>query len=274
MQVRNRSNARGIDVSHWQGVIHWQQVRADGHVFAFIKASEGKSVKDKKFIANVQGATMVGLLVGAYHFSRAASPEEVKAEVDHFLAVIAPVADSMKLPLVLDIETNEAGSRTNTVKTVRAWVDYYKQRTGTFPMIYTFPNFMDTSLDASFGDVKLWYAYYNQDGSPIDRGGWKEWEFLQYSSTGKVKGISGNVDMNEYKGSEAKLRATYDPTTTPPVPPVEVDPQPPQWKETGKQWLVDQLGISEDWESTDKVDIGTLGTILARYANTGKVPKV
>ncbi|MGF7050249.1 lysozyme [Paenibacillus sp. DS2015] len=266
--MRSNSNARGIDVSHWQGVINWEQVRAEGHVFAFIKASEGKSVKDKKFIANVQGATMAGLLVGAYHFSRAASPTEVKAEVDHFLTVTAPLADSMKLPLVLDIETNEAGSRTNTVKTVRAWVDYFKQRTGIFPMIYTFPNFMDTSLDASLGDIKLWYAYYNEDRSPIDRGGWKEWEFLQYSSSGTVKGISGNVDMNEYKGSEAKLRAAYDDNKEiPPVPPVEVGPKLPQWKETGRQWLVDQLEISEDWKSTDTVDIGTLGTILARYAN-------
>ncbi|WP_052676062.1 glycoside hydrolase family 25 protein [Paenibacillus sp. IHBB 10380] len=268
MQVRSSSNARGIDVSHWQGVINWQQVRAEGHVFAFIKASEGKSVKDKKFIANVQGATMAGLLVGAYHFSRAASPADVKAEVDYFLTVTDPVEDSMKLPFVLDIETNEAGSRTNTVKTVRAWVDYFKQRTGIFPMIYTFPNFIDTSLDdSSFRDIKLWYAYYNKDSSPNDRGGWKEWEFLQYSSSGTVKGISGNVDMNEYKGSEAQLRAAYDPKTTIPSEPPEVEPKPPQWKETGKQWLVDQLGISEDWKSTDTLDVGTLGTILARYAN-------
>ncbi|WP_438347831.1 glycoside hydrolase family 25 protein [Paenibacillus sp. FA6] len=266
MQKRSSDHAQGIDISHWQGTINWEQVRAAGKVFAFIKASEGSTVKDKQFLTNVQKATAAGLLVGAYHFSRATSPAGVKIEVDHFLSVVSPVTNDMKLPLVLDIETKEAGSKANIVKTVRAWVEYFKQRTGKYPMIYTFPNFIDTSLDASFGDIKLWYAYYNNDGTPINRGGWKDWEFLQYSSSGKVKGISGDVDMNEYHGSEKELRDKYDPTMVTP-PPTEIDGKSPLWKETGRQWLIDELGISEDWKATDVVDIGTLGTILSRAMN-------
>lgn len=267
MQNRNTAHAQGIDISHWQGTINWPQVRADGKVFAFIKASEGSTVKDKQFLTNVQNALAAGLLVGAYHFSRAASQAEVKAEVDHFISVISPVILDMKLPLVLDIETKEAGNQANIVKMVRAWVEYFKQRTGKYPMIYTFPNFIDTSLDASFGDIKLWYAYYNSDGNPINRGGWKEWEFLQYSSAGKVNGISGNVDVNEYKGSEAELRAMYDPKVVTPPPSTEVEPESPLWKEAGRQWLIDELEISKDWKATDMIDIGTLGTVLSRFKN-------
>jgi lysozyme len=267
MQKRSSDHAQGIDISHWQGMINWQQVREAHIVFAFIKASEGSSVKDKQFLINVKNATAVGMLVGAYHFSRAASPADVKSEVDHFLSVVSPVSKDMKLPLVLDIETKEASSKANIVKTVRTWIDYFKQCTGSYPMIYTFPNFIDTSLDASFGNIKLWYAYYNQDGSPINRGGWREWEFLQYSSSGKVKGISGNVDLNEFKGTESELRALYDPLVTVP-PPSETEPKSPQWKEAGRQWLHDELEISEDWKATDVVDIGTLGTILSRFKNS------
>ncbi|AOZ92462.1 glycoside hydrolase family 25 protein [Paenibacillus crassostreae] len=254
MQNRSSTHAKGIDISHWQGNINWQQVAEDSIMFAFIKASEGSTVRDKLFLSNVKRAATAGILVGVYHFSRAANPAEVKAEVDHLLSVITPVINDIKLPIVLDIETKEAGSKANTVKTVRAWVEYFKQRTGNYPMIYTFPNFIDTSLDASFGDIKLWYAYYNQDGTPNNRGGWKEWEFLQYTSSGRVQGISGNVDMNEYKGTEAELRAVYD-------------PKAPLWKETGRQWLIDELGISEDWKANDIVDIGTLGTLLSRVFN-------
>ncbi|MHA0857519.1 glycoside hydrolase family 25 protein [Paenibacillus sp. CMAA1364] len=266
MQKRSSNHAQGIDISHWQGTINWEQVRLDGKVFTFIKASEGSTFQDKRFLINVKSAVAAGLLVGAYHFSRANSPASVKAEVDHFLSTVAPVAKDLRLPLVLDIETKEAGSKANVVRTVRAWVEYFKERTGKYPLIYTFPNFIDTSLDTSFSDIPLWYAYYHKDGSPIDRGGWKAWEFLQYSSTGKVNGISGNVDMNEYKGTKEELMHKYG-GIKPKPPSTQPNGKAPLWKEDGRQYLIDELGISADWKATDVIDMGTLGTILSRAMN-------
>lgn len=88
MQSRSATHAKGIDVSHWQGIIDWKKVRGAGYSFAFLKATEGSRIVDDRFRANAQDAKNAGLLVGAYHFTRAASTDDVKNEVDHFLQVI------------------------------------------------------------------------------------------------------------------------------------------------------------------------------------------
>ncbi|GIP21357.1 glycoside hydrolase family 25 protein [Paenibacillus sp. J22TS3] len=268
MQTRSDSHAQGIDVSHWQGSIDWKKVRAAGKSFVFIKATEGTRYQDDHFLSYFKGAKSAGLLVGAYHFTRAAKPAEVKAEIDHFLTVIglAGGLDAFDLPFVLDIETKEAGTRANVTATVRAWVDEFRRRTGKYPLIYTYPSFIEGYLDNSLKDVPLWYAYYSHV-PPGNKAGWKSWEFLQYTSEGKVPGISGNVDLNEYKGSEAELMAAYskgDSGNNGNSGSPGGSGSAPAWKESGRQWLIDQAGISSDWKAEDPVDIGTLGAILAK----------
>ncbi|GAB6988854.1 glycoside hydrolase family 25 protein [Paenibacillus pini] len=262
MQSRSATHAKGVDVSHWQGIIDWKKVKAAGYSFAFIKASEGPKIVDDRFKANVQGAKAAGVLVGAYHFTRAAKPEDVRAELDHFLQMVDTGGgfDSLKLPCVLDMETKEGGSRSNISAIIREWSTQFKQRTGRNLMLYTFPNFIDTSLDKSLGDIPLWYAYYSSSVPP-NKGGWTSWEFMQYTDKGKVAGISGNVDLNEYKGSEAELMAAANGSNSNP------EGQAPAWKEGGRQWLIDHAGISKDWKAQDPIDIGTLGTILAKYVD-------
>ncbi|KHF34427.1 Lysozyme M1 precursor [Paenibacillus sp. P1XP2] len=65
MQSRNGNHAKGIDVSHWQGVIDWKRVRSAGYSFAFLKATEGPKLVDDRFRVNSQGARSAGLLTGA-----------------------------------------------------------------------------------------------------------------------------------------------------------------------------------------------------------------
>ncbi|MFU1792283.1 glycoside hydrolase family 25 protein [Paenibacillus azoreducens] len=260
MQSRSGNHAKGIDVSHWQGIIDWKQVKQAGYSFAFIKATEGAKLVDDRFRANAQGARSAGLLVGAYHLTRAQKPEDVKTELEHFVQTVESAGgmSSFKLPLVLDIETKEGGSKANISAIVREWIAQFKQRTGRTLMVYTFPNFIDTSLDNTFGSTPLWYAYYNS-GTPANIGGWNSWEFIQYTNKGRVAGISGNVDLDEFKGNEAELMAAYNSQGTGPQPNV------PAWKEAGRQWLVDHVGISTDWKADDQLDIGTLGAILSKY---------
>ncbi|MDR0269172.1 glycoside hydrolase family 25 protein [Paenibacillus sp.] len=261
VQSRNSNHAKGIDVSHWQGIIDWKQVKNAGYSFAFTKATEGMKLVDDRFRINAQGAKAAGLLIGAYHLTRAHKVEDVKTELEHFVQIVESAGgmNSFRLPLVLDIETKEGGSRANISAIVREWITQFKLRTGRTLMIYTFPNFMDTSLDSVFGNTPLWYAYYGI-GAPADRGGWKSWEFIQCTNKGRVPGINGNVDLDEYKENEVELMAAYNgqgPSSGPNVP---------AWKEEGRQWLVDHVGISTDWKADDQLDMGTLGAILSKYA--------
>ncbi|WPS88538.1 glycoside hydrolase family 25 protein [Brevibacillus halotolerans] len=69
MQAKNTTNIKGIDVSKWQGEINWNQVASDGVRYAFIKATEGTSLVDRKLKENAQGANRVGIKVGYYHFA-------------------------------------------------------------------------------------------------------------------------------------------------------------------------------------------------------------
>ncbi|MNH87708.1 Lysozyme M1 precursor [compost metagenome] len=270
MQTRSGNHAQGIDVSHWQGSIDWQKVRAAGKSFVFIKATESSRYTDNHFFSYLKGAKSAGLLVGAYHFTRAAKPADVKAEVDHFLEVInqAGGLSAFDLPFVLDAETKEAGTRANVTATVRSWVDEFKRRTGQTPLLYTYPSFIEGYLDSSLADVPLWYAYYS-NVPPVNKSGWKSWEFLQYTSEGKVPGISGQVDLNEYKGSEAELMAVYKKGNDGSESPGK-NHEVPAWKESGRQWLIDHAGISSDWKAEDPVDIGTLGAILAKFSSRNK----
>lgn len=260
MQSRSDNHAKGIDVSHWQGVIDWKQVKKAGYSFVFMKATEGTKLVDDRFRVNAQGARSAGLLTGAYHLTRAKKPDDVKVELEHFVQVVESAGglDAYKLPFVLDIETKEGGTRANISAIVHEWIRQFKLWTGRTLMIYTFPSFIDTSLDSTFGSVPLWYAYYNS-GTPSNKGGWTSWEFIQYTNKGRVPGINGSVDLDEYKGSEAELMAAYN------SPQPESQPKIPAWKEAGRQWLVDHAGISTDWKADDPLDIGTLGAILSKY---------
>jgi lysozyme len=98
---------KGIDVSHWQGDIDWKKVKDDGVEFAFIKATEGTSFIDDKFLANINGANAVGIKTGAYHFARFGCVEEEKEEARHFLDVVSKV--TLTYPLDLEVDQKKVG---------------------------------------------------------------------------------------------------------------------------------------------------------------------
>lgn len=204
MQARSPSNACGIDVSHHQGIIDWAKVRADGISFAFIKATEGMTFVDPRFVANVAGARAADILVGAYHFSRAATPAEAVKEAEFYYSAVTIAAGTLDLPHVLDIESEEGKTKANISATCRAWVERMKQLSGTQPIIYTYLDFARKNLEG-LQDVPLWFACYNVQ-PPEDAAGWKRWAFLQYTDAGNVSGIAGKVDCNEYNGTEADLK--------------------------------------------------------------------
>lgn len=198
-QVTSR---KGIDVSKFQGEIDWEAVAADGVEYAFIRVgnrgygAEGKLLEDDMFETNIEGALQAGIKVGVYFYTQAINEEEVLAEADLVLRKIAPY--KVECPVVYDVEkVSGANGRMNALSA--------KERTdltllfcetiaeaGYEPMIYYNMEMATLMLELErLEEYEKWFAYYNQDlYFPYD---YKIW---QYSHTGRVNGIKGEVDMN------------------------------------------------------------------------------
>ncbi len=196
----------GIDVSHYQGTIDWNQVRSVGTQFAFIKALEGITSTDPQFQANWRGAKAAGLLCGAYHFYLPGDDPTQQAEA--FLSTYQPSPGD--LPPVLDIETTNGQSTSVVVQGIQAWLSAVEAKVGVPPILYTDPSFWK-SLGAGqqFSGYPLWIADYGVS-TPAVPAGWKNWTFWQTSQSGSVAGVTGAVDLDVFQGSLAELQGDDD----------------------------------------------------------------
>ncbi|MEK4074672.1 glycoside hydrolase family 25 protein [Paenibacillus sp. FSL M7-0656] len=227
MQTRSSGNTQGIDVSRYQGNIDWAKVKASGMTFVFIKATEGQTYTDPNYQKNVIGALAAGLMVGTYHFFRATSTDGAKAEAVHYANTLNKVggAKALQLPPVMDYENNPGNLSKPQMNTVaKAFLTELQRLTGVKPIIYTGNSFAG-NFDTSLSSYDLWIARYSNTRVPDDQLAWKRWTFWQYTDSGKVNGISGNVDMNEFEGTAAQLRARYAAAT--PKPPEPSNPTNP-----------------------------------------------
>ncbi len=178
MQTRKTGNAKGIDVSRYQGMIDWKSVKADGISFTFIKASQGQRYVDPTFITNAKGVRAAGVLLGAYHFVDATSVEAAKAEARHFAEVLEQVggAKGLDLPAVMDYENNPGNLSKTLISTVAlAFLLELERLTGCKPIIYT-GNAFAANFNASLGGYPLWIARYSDTRVPSDTVTWKCWD--------------------------------------------------------------------------------------------------
>ena len=189
----------GIDVSSWQATVDWSSVAGAGHVYAIARISDG-TYKDPNFATNWAGIRSAGLIRGAYQFFR--PTVDVDTQADIVIAAVGKLGPG-DLPIALDLENG-----TPTATQVQAWLDKVEAGTGKRPIIYTGAYFWNATLDSSaFSSYPLWHAQYTSAACPNIPNGWTSWAFWQYSSTGSVPGISGDVDMNRYNGTLADLEA-------------------------------------------------------------------
>src|SRR5688572_8880878 len=209
---RLMARPEGIDVSHWQGTINWPQVKAAGKEFAFIKATEATGYVDPRSAGNVAGARAAGVLVGVYHFARSTSNTAV-AEAQHFLNTARSYVAPGFLPPVLDLEVggvNTTAGKAFLSNWANDWCTTVRTATGVDPIIYLNTNYATNFVNASVNTHRVWIANWgvanSQTGNP-PTGVWPTFQFWQYSSTGSVAGIAGNVDLDVFKGTTAGLQA-------------------------------------------------------------------
>lgn len=192
------SGALGIDVSKWNGSIDWNAVKNSGINYVIIRcgyrgSSAGSLIEDPKFTANIKGATAAGLKVGVYFFTQAVDEREAVEEASMVLSQIKNY--KISYPVFLDVESSggRADSIDKATRTAvcKAFCQTIKNA-GYNAGIYANKTWWDTKINASeLSAYKIWLAQYAS--APTYTGRYDLW---QYRSTGKVSGISGNVDMN------------------------------------------------------------------------------
>ena len=216
---------KGVDVSVHQGTIDWQKVADAGFDFAMIRVGyrgygmEGNMRGDTQFLNNVQGALNAGLDVGIYYFSQAVTVEEARQEAAYVIEQIAPY--DITYPVVFDWERqNYAGSRTQTIPDTDLLCSMANafcadiEAAGYEAMIYFYQNLAYNNLDLSqLLDYPFWLAQYTDYPSF-----YYDFDMWQYTSSGKVPGISGNVDLNLrfFRDGELPPEDSGDDEGTPP----------------------------------------------------------
>lgn len=192
----------GIDVSYHQGPIGWARVRDAGIRFAFVRVSDGTTVRDPRFAENWAGARAASIARGAYQYFR---PEEsALAQADLLIAALA--GDRGELPPVIDVEETGGKRPAQVAAAVQAWTARVRARLGVEPIVYTSPAFWrDQVGGADHARQPLWVAHYT-GACPRVPAPWTRWTFWQHSKTGRVPGIRGAVDLDVFAGPSDALR--------------------------------------------------------------------
>lgn len=193
---------QGIDVAKYQGDIDWARVRDSGIAFAYLKVSEGGDHVDSRFYENWEGAARAGVPRGAYHFMywcRTASEQAV------WFSQAVP-QDRNQLPPVLDLEWNNDSKtcsqrlpREKALEMIHVLLRSMEYHTGKKPVIYTDINFHRDVLQGQLKTHEFWLR--SVAAEPHERFRYRPWTFWQYTATGRVPGIVGDVDRNAFHGS-------------------------------------------------------------------------
>jgi lysozyme len=194
----------GIDVSHHQALIDWNDVSnmQDKNLkigFAFIKATEGLSDVDNTFRRNWFKAREAKLPRGAYHYFIAS--KSGKAQAENFIENV--VLQKGDMPPVLDIERTFGVSAQDLQQRARDWLKAVEKQYKVKPIIYTNVDFYESFLAGSFDDYPLWVAHYLVQDKPRIK---RNWLFWQHNETGHVNGVDAYVDFNVFNGDSTAFK--------------------------------------------------------------------
>ena len=215
-----------IDVSKYQGTIDWAKVakEVDGVIIRCAYrgyGSAGDLKTDEKWNVNIQGAIDAGIKrIGVYIFSQAVNAAEGKEEAEKVLGLIKPYGDKINYPVYWDTEKTseypngraDCISKANRTAAGKAFCEAIKAA-GYVPGVYASLTYFDEGLNKTeLDDYTWWVAAYRSTRPTAAVDSW------QYSSTGRVNGISGDVDKNYWYKEFAPQQAFTG------------------WKKSGSQW--------------------------------------
>lgn len=198
------ANDKGVDVSEWQGYIsqaNWQKAKNSGIQYAMLRIAwghKGNGAADKQFNNNYQNARANNIPIGAYVYSYADDEKEARQEADYAVSLLA--GRKLQLPVCIDVEDERIGylSKTQQAKNIVAFCEQVKAK-GYTPMVYANQNWLNNKIEYSrIKNYRIWYAQYPYHWSESSKPSYgNHIDIWQYSSSGKVSGLSGNIDMNK-----------------------------------------------------------------------------
>lgn len=207
----------GFDVSRFQKEIDWGKVANSRMRFVYAQASRGSGSdctvkpgrcgRDRYYVRNYEGAQAAGLKVGAYHrgFADGATERQAKrdarAEARVFVKRVGRLRRGDLIP-VLDVEAPFGSLNERRLRIwIRAWIELVHERLRERPMIYTnltsWQETGDTTAFARHG-IRLWIANFDVAKPSVPAQNWdgQGWTIWQHTSSGRVRGVHGNVDRN------------------------------------------------------------------------------
>ena len=199
--TKQAGTKKGIDVSSYQGKIDWESVSKAGVDFAIIRVGlrgyqTGKIVRDDRFEENIRGALNNGIPVGVYFYTQAINTDEAIKEAQFVLERVEKY--NIRYPIYVDTETSSGKngradnlSRTARTQIIKAFCNEIRKN-GYKAGVYASKSWFENQLTASeLSDYEIWVAQYNS--ACTYTGIYDMW---QYTSKGRVAGITGNVDMD------------------------------------------------------------------------------
>jgi GH25 family lysozyme M1 (1,4-beta-N-acetylmuramidase)/peptidoglycan hydrolase-like protein with peptidoglycan-binding domain len=181
---------RGIDVSNHNNTIDFRKVKNSGIEVIYIKATEGTTYQDPYLERNYNGAVLVGLKVGFYHYLVKTSIPETQAE--NFYANISNKISNLRV--CLDLEENGF----NVMDYALRFIKRFEELSNLPIVIYASPYFINDNIDSRLSRYPLWVAHYGVS-IPMNNNVWgASYVGHQYSSTGIVDGINGNCDLDNF----------------------------------------------------------------------------
>lgn len=198
-----------LDVSRWQGNIDWDAVKRSGLISGVMiramgNSKEGKPSKpyiDPFFARNYAECTRLGLPVGGYYYTCAVTQRQTEEELAALKTALR--GKTFQLPLAIDVEDPRLRSLAPAkLSALVAEAAAQLEAWGLYAMVYTYTNFADTALDmAALAAYDLWIADYRGTRPTRKHGMW------QYTSSGRVPGISGPIDLSHaYKDYAAIIQ--------------------------------------------------------------------
>lgn len=209
-----------IDISNWQGVVAestfkgmkkdvpWVIIRS-----SYTSTKSFSMAKDKSFDKNIKNAHAAGMKIGVYHYSQAKNVAEAQAEADFVINTIRPYKSKITLPVVFDYEFGGRLSasvakklgKNGVLKVIDAFCEKIK-KAGYTPMLYANLNTLNNYISQTVSDkYRIWVAQYNDTCDYK-----KPYYMWQFTSSGRVQGVGGKVDLSYINGQEPK---PHTPTT-------------------------------------------------------------
>ena len=187
-----------IDVSKWNGNINWTKAKSGGVDGVIIRCAVGTGT-DTKFYSNIDGALAAGIKVGVYVYSKAKGADQAVSEAEHALTILKPYEGKLYYPVFIDSEENstKAYAKASCQAFINKIISDGRFRAG----VYCSSSWFKTNIKSLSGNYTKWIAQWSSKQPSCD--------IWQYSSTGSVSGISGDVDLDKV------ISYNPDPTPTP-----------------------------------------------------------